>query len=805
MPTLPAVFVELRATTEQFRSQLGEAQKTVKNFSDQSSTGMEKMQSVGKVAFAAVAGAAVAFGAIAVKAALEGEAAHALLVQAVQNSGTAFESVGGQVEDMSGRFAKLGFENDQVEAALARLVQSTGNVSGAMQNMGLVADFARARHIDLETAATAVGKVMNGNVGALSRLGISTKDAAGNTLSAAEALKMLNERFGGAAQAQANTYAGRLQAMNAEWHNMMETLGNALLPTLASVAGAVTDVVGWFDRHRSVVAALAITIGGPLVLAMSAYVAHATLAFGETIYNAVAGLINVVRGLVPVLGAAEAEMTGMAVAESIVTFGVAALAGAAALAAIHFGSHAAATKEAGSAAEGTAGAVEGLAGAEGELGDETDSTTGSMSAQSTLFKQLNNDANAQQSEVLKLIGDQNSLDSATKKLTESTGKHTHATEQATQHTKELKAANEELKRADDAVREAVEKQTKAQEKLNNLLKPQKPENIQAAADAHEAANDRLTRANIDVTDKQNAYNTAVAQYGPNSREAVLAGLDLNAALREVNDATRDVETTTQELGDAQRQTIGTTDEITEATGELNTATGDVTTAQGKQKEAQTNLNEVLANRGAIDAAKQDAADLATNTNAWLTATTALNTDWGKLETLIGAHPELRDQLVTQVTNMKNNLPKGADTKPLDDLLTKLNGVDINKLNALALGGMSLAGWQSHEGNRPTTGTPGPTLEEIITGGLASPAAEGAIVQARPGGTLMLVGEGGRDEAIAPLPDNWRADSVASGPGGVTIGSVTIVVQGSTDIEATANRVRDKLLLVGRNNDGVGLG
>ena len=54
--------------------------------------------------------------------------AHAQLVQAVQNSGTAFGSVSGQIDAMSERFAKLGYENDEVEAARSANAPSRSSV-----------------------------------------------------------------------------------------------------------------------------------------------------------------------------------------------------------------------------------------------------------------------------------------------------------------------------------------------------------------------------------------------------------------------------------------------------------------------------------------------------------------------------------------------------------------------------------------------------------------------------------------------------------------------------------------------------
>lgn len=795
MPSLPAVFVELKASTEQFRAQFGEAKKVVDDFGKNATTGMQKVEQVGKMAFIGLAGAATAFAGIAIKAALDGERAHAQLASAVSNTGTSFQSVSPAVEEMSKQFAKFGYENDQVEEALARLVQGTGNVQSSMREMGLVADFARGRNVDLATAATVVGKVMAGNVGALSRLGISAKDAAGNTMSAAQALAMLHERFGGAAAAQADTYAGKLQAMNAEWHNMTEAVGNALLPVLANLAGGIANVVGWMDHHRELVLAVAGAVAGPLTAAMTVYAAKQAVTFGTAVLGSIQKLTTAIFGIAPAAEAAAAAETGLAVTTALATGGLTLLGAGAGLLIAHLMGQSGASDDAAGSVDAFGHSLDGAAGSEGDLGEETDSTTGSLKKQADLFKQLNGDVNAQQGEILKLIGDQSALANATETLKNTTKANSAETKFATQHAKDLKQANEDLEKANKAVTKAVDDQRVAHEKLNKLLAPQKPESITAAADAHEAANDRLTRANIAVTDKQKAFNAAVAEFGPNSEEATLANLDLNDALREVHAAQTDVTSTMDDLRAAQRQTIGTTDEITQATQDAKDADDGVTKAQIDQKDAQEKLNTVLKDDGAIKAAVQDAKDLASNTQAWQQATLQQNTDFGNLKKLIEDHPEMRDNLVAQIKAMRDNLPKGADTKPLDDLLSKITNTATQNLSPLS-GVLTPLAVMAY------AGIPGANITP--TGGLLGGTDLSALFSDTPhrqgggpvrAGSAYIVGEGG-PELFLP----GQSGTVVSNGG---MGGVTINIYGNgRDDRELALAVRDELVNIGRNNVGV---
>jgi len=59
-------------------------------------------------------------------------------------------------------------------------------------------------------------------------------------------------------------------------------------------------------------------------------------------------------------------------------------------------------------------------------------------------------------------------------------------------------------------------------------------------------------------------------------------------------------------------------------------------------------------------------------------------------------------------------------------------------------------------------------------------AEGGIVKASRGGTLALIGEGGKDEAVIPLPKGMRKDGI--------MGGIHITVNGALDPESVARQI-----------------
>jgi hypothetical protein len=97
--------------------------------------------------------------------------------------------------------------------------------------------------MDLQSATTAIGKAFNENYGALERLGVVLDDNVKKTGSFKDVLAALNEQFGGAAAAQVDTYAGKLQQMQNEWQNLQETIGAALLPALTDFMKYLNEVI----------------------------------------------------------------------------------------------------------------------------------------------------------------------------------------------------------------------------------------------------------------------------------------------------------------------------------------------------------------------------------------------------------------------------------------------------------------------------------------------------------------------------------------------------------------------------------
>lgn len=160
-----------------------------------------------------------------------------------------------------------GIMDDQLRPALGKLVISGRSVSQAQKDLGVAADIAAARHVDLATVVQAMSKAALGNVAGLGRLGLATKNAAGETLSYDQILQNASKTMGGAAAQAADTAAGRAAILHAKFEDLKENVGSALLPVMESLTGALSKVTDWFNK-LSPGMQKAVLIGGTLLVTL---------------------------------------------------------------------------------------------------------------------------------------------------------------------------------------------------------------------------------------------------------------------------------------------------------------------------------------------------------------------------------------------------------------------------------------------------------------------------------------------------------------------------------------------------------
>ena len=192
---------------------------------------------------------------------------------AIQNTGRSYDQISGKINDLIKRGTELSFADDQVVEALTRLTTTTGSSEAAMADLGLAMDLARARHIDLATAADIVGKVATGNTGILARYGIAVQEGA----TANEALLAIQQRVAGQSEAYASTVEGNVARISNAVADFGENLFGqneqlqtflSLMPGVNAAYSALAGVVaglGGFGAIAEFSGPLALIAGGGLL------------------------------------------------------------------------------------------------------------------------------------------------------------------------------------------------------------------------------------------------------------------------------------------------------------------------------------------------------------------------------------------------------------------------------------------------------------------------------------------------------------------------------------------------------------
>jgi len=210
-----------------------------------------KLEKFGKMAAVAFAAAAVAAGAYAIKIGIDGvkaaiadEAAQVKLASALKNATGATED---QIAAVEKSILKMelatGVSDDKLRPAFARLSLSTNDVKKSQELLALALDISTQSGKPLEGVANALGKAYDGNTAALGKLGIGLSSAELKAMSFTDVQSKLNDLFGGAAAANAQTYQGRIDRLKVTFDETKETIGNALLPVLDKFIKFITDTI----------------------------------------------------------------------------------------------------------------------------------------------------------------------------------------------------------------------------------------------------------------------------------------------------------------------------------------------------------------------------------------------------------------------------------------------------------------------------------------------------------------------------------------------------------------------------------
>lgn len=153
------------------------------------------------------------------------------LTTALQAQGRATPDVVDGYKAMASQFQRTTvFADEQINEMQALLVE-VGDVAPAQMEKALTAatDLSAGLGIDLTNATTLVGKAFAGETGTLKRYGIVIDEAKLKTEGASAVLDAIQAKFGGQAQAEVETYAGKVKQLANAWGEVQEAIGKSVV------------------------------------------------------------------------------------------------------------------------------------------------------------------------------------------------------------------------------------------------------------------------------------------------------------------------------------------------------------------------------------------------------------------------------------------------------------------------------------------------------------------------------------------------------------------------------------------------
>ena len=200
----------------------------------------------------------------AVTEAAEAEVAVNRLEQSLQRFGTNAAGVEASLLKQADALAKTTKATDEQVIATQTLLANMGQTPAEIERVTrAAADLSAAFGIDLDSAAAALARSLEGNGRALAQLIPEIKNLEAAALKAGEGLKIVEERTGGAAAAELNTFTGAVGQLGKALAELAEAAATPVVESqaLVGVIQALTTAIANFTPAASASAA-AVTGGG---------------------------------------------------------------------------------------------------------------------------------------------------------------------------------------------------------------------------------------------------------------------------------------------------------------------------------------------------------------------------------------------------------------------------------------------------------------------------------------------------------------------------------------------------------------
>lgn len=271
---LPPVIFTITANAAQAMASFGKVNTQLKAMEAQALktgkalTGTEKALHTATAAAKAFSMVAIAFAAYGVKEIMSLQAAYTRLGQTMSAVGVSTEANRKQMADAAQSMENLGFDAANASDALNILLQTTKDVEKSQKLLGMAGDLARARQMDLSTAARLLSRAQSGNARLFTMFGITLDKTKDKATATKEAMQKLADVLHGQAEAYTKTFQGQLEVLGKQVENLAEGIGATLLPYLQKFIVVIQKLGKFLADHKAILVAIGTVITTVLIVAV---------------------------------------------------------------------------------------------------------------------------------------------------------------------------------------------------------------------------------------------------------------------------------------------------------------------------------------------------------------------------------------------------------------------------------------------------------------------------------------------------------------------------------------------------------
>ena len=268
------VVIKISGDNKDFKSSLNDSAESTKQFN-------ESLKTIGIAA-------GVAFGGLvagvykSVEAYAEAEKSGKALNLALQNQGIYSEELVKKYDDIASAIErKTGIDDDDVKGMFASVQAMIGQKEITKEMAGAITDLAAARNIDLKSAGEMIAKGINGQTGALEKLGIQIDDHISKEERTKQILDQVSGKWDGLAESQ-NTGLGSIKGLTTAMGGLGEEVGARFAPLIVGATKALTDFIYWIKENPEIVDfGVKVIAAGVAITGLIAGVAAAITIFGQ--------------------------------------------------------------------------------------------------------------------------------------------------------------------------------------------------------------------------------------------------------------------------------------------------------------------------------------------------------------------------------------------------------------------------------------------------------------------------------------------------------------------------------------------